>query len=69
MVLRGTTPFSAWLKVKDAGERRPMVFGGTWHTDSAFLARPPSVSMLYAVDVPPFGGDTWYANTQLAYAF
>ncbi|MBT6273720.1 MAG: hypothetical protein HOI95_06270 [Chromatiales bacterium] len=46
-----------------------MVFGGTWHTDSAFLARPPSVSMLYAVDVPPFGGDTWYANTQLAYAF
>jgi alpha-ketoglutarate-dependent taurine dioxygenase len=55
--------------VKEADERRPMVFGGTWHTDSAFLPCPPSVSMLYAVDVPPFGGDTWWANTQLAYTF
>ncbi|NKC15425.1 MAG: hypothetical protein GKR94_25495 [Gammaproteobacteria bacterium] len=24
--------------VKEAGERRPVVFGGTWHTDSAFLS-------------------------------
>ena len=46
-----------------------MVFGGAWHTDSAFLSRPPAISMLYCVDAPPYGGDTWFANTVLAHQF
>jgi len=45
-----------------------MVFGSGWHTDSPFLANPPAISMLYAIDIPPFGGDTIWANTVLAYA-
>lgn len=55
--------------VKEADERAPMVFGGAWHTDSAFLPRPPAISILYGKDVPPVGGDTWFASTALAYKF
>jgi taurine dioxygenase len=38
-------------------------FGGAWHTDTAYLETPPSVTLLYAVDVPERGGDTLFADT------
>jgi taurine dioxygenase len=55
--------------VKEAATVVPRVFGETWHTDSPFLARPPAISLLYGKEVPPYGGDTWWSNTELAYAF
>ena len=55
------------IKEADTVVRR--VFGETWHTDSPFLPNPPAISLLYAVEVPPYGGDTWWSNTQLAYEF
>lgn len=42
-------------------------FGGIWHTDTAYLECPPMASMLIAREVPPFGGDTMWANQYLAY--
>ena len=54
--------------IKEADARVAMVFGSGWHTDSPFLARPPAISMLFGADIPPFGGDTMWANTALAYA-
>src|SRR5512134_2530129 len=42
-------------------------FGGIWHSDTAYLERPPMASMLYAVEIPPYGGDTLFANQYLAY--
>ena len=42
-------------------------FGGVWHSDTTYLARPPMASMLYAVEIPPYGGDTIFANQYLAY--
>lgn len=54
--------------IKEADAKTGMVFGSGWHTDSPFLSRPPAISMLYGVDIPPFGGDTIWANTALAYA-
>jgi taurine dioxygenase len=42
-------------------------FGGIWHADTTYLETPPMGSMLYALEVPPHGGDTMWANQYLAY--
>ena len=42
-------------------------FGGIWHSDTAYLERPPMGTMLIAREVPPYGGDTLFANQYLAY--
>ncbi len=38
-----------------------------WHTDKPYHPAPPLLTTLYAVEVPPAGGDTEFANTALAY--
>jgi len=38
-----------------------------WHTDSAFLEKRTSYSLLLAHQVPPVGGETWFADTRGAY--
>jgi taurine dioxygenase len=38
-----------------------------WHTDMSYLADPPKASMLYALEIPPSGGDTGFANMYAAY--
>ena len=42
-------------------------FGGVWHSDTTYLERPPLGTLLYACEVPEFGGDTLFANMYLAY--
>ena len=38
-----------------------------WHTDVTFVERPPLGSVLRAVRVPEFGGDTSWASLEAAY--
>jgi len=42
-------------------------FADVWHTDVTFMRRPPLGSILRAVTLPPTGGDTNWADSQLAY--
>ncbi|UUX51038.1 TauD/TfdA family dioxygenase [Nisaea acidiphila] len=42
-------------------------FGGVWHSDTSYKDHPPMGTMLYAVELPPFGGDTMFANQYLAF--
>ena len=42
-------------------------FGGVWHTDTTYLAEPPSATMLIARELPPYGGDTLFASNYAAY--
>jgi taurine dioxygenase len=39
----------------------------TWHTDMSYLQYPPKASLLYALEVPPSGGDTHFSNMYRAY--
>jgi len=48
-------------------EHERINFGGLWHTDTAYLETPPMGTMLIAREVPPYGGDTLFANMYLAY--
>ncbi|MEP6549271.1 MAG: TauD/TfdA family dioxygenase [Gammaproteobacteria bacterium] len=54
--------------IKEAADSSRMVFGEGWHTDSPFLPEPPAITTLRSVEIPPFGGDTTWANSALAYA-
>jgi taurine dioxygenase len=42
-------------------------FGGIWHSDTVYLEQPPMATMLLARELPPYGGDTMYANMYAAY--
>jgi taurine dioxygenase len=38
-----------------------------WHTDMSYLEDPPKASILYALEVPPGGSDTWFCSMYAAY--
>jgi taurine dioxygenase len=52
--------------LKPAGESAS--FGVGWHTDNSFFEQPSLATCLYAVNVPPYGGDTLFASMESAYA-
>lgn len=51
---------------RDADDQRP-VTGELFHSDSTYMTTPPTVVVMRAITLPPFGGDTAFANLQLAY--
>ena len=42
-------------------------FGGLWHSDTTYQEVPPMGTLLYGIEIPPYGGDTEFANQYLAY--
>ncbi len=55
------------LPVVKEAEDRAANFGGIWHSDVAFHEVPPKGQVLYALEVPEFGGDTIFVNMYRAY--
>lgn len=53
--------------LKEADEQRISTFGNAWHSDFSFLDEPPMATVLYAREVPSYGGDTLWANMYEAY--
>lgn len=43
------------------------IVGEEWHADTTMVAEPPMGAILYAIEVPPYGGDTLFANQYRAY--
>ena len=50
---------------KEADQKRNI--GNKWHTDHSYDDAPALGSMIYALEVPPAGGDTMFASMSLAY--
>src|SRR5579864_5909905 len=44
-----------------------VAFGEVWHSDTAYLPRPPMATLLLARETPPVGGDTLFASQVAAY--
>ena len=42
-------------------------FGGSWHSDTSYMAQPALGTVLYAHETPNAGGDTLFANAGAAY--
>ena len=38
-----------------------------WHADMTYNDNPPKAACLFAVEIPPSGGNTYFANMYLAY--
>jgi len=64
--VKGVDGFPHIIEVKKL-ESETVNFGGIWHSDTTYLDAPPMGSMLLSLEVPPYGGDTLFANQYLAY--
>jgi taurine dioxygenase len=51
---------------REPGDQK--IVGEEWHADTTMMPAPPMGAILYAIEVPPYGGDTLFANQYQAYA-
>ena len=52
--------------VREADDTGPNL-GGQWHMDLAWFEAPPALTLLYAEETPPAGGDTLFADLRSAF--
>ena len=64
--VKGLEGFPKIIEVKKLEHERSN-FGGVWHSDTTYLLEPPMGSMLLAREIPPYGGDTMFANQYMAW--
>lgn len=63
--VNGIAGFPVIIEVKKLAHET-INFGGIWHSDTTYLEQPPMATLLLAREVPPYGGDTLFANQVLA---
>lgn len=64
--VKGLDGFPCVIEVKKL-EHEKVNFGGIWHSDTTYMEQPPMGSMLLAKEIPPYGGDTLFANQYMAW--
>lgn len=64
--VKGLRGYPKIIEVKKL-EHEVVNFGGIWHSDTTYLEEPPMGTMLLSKELPPYGGDTMFANQVLAY--
>jgi taurine dioxygenase len=63
---KGTGPDPEVVEIRrEPGDAR--IVGEEWHSDTTMMADPPMGAILYGIEVPPYGGDTIFANQYAAY--
>lgn len=54
--------------VREGGKPKGAIRAGQyWHTDLSYMERPTLGSLLHAIEIPTYGGDTMFASTTAAY--
>ena len=59
--------FPELMQLLKEADNKGRNFGGSWHSDTSYLEQPPIGVSLYALDVPPFGGDTIWVDMEAVY--
>lgn len=54
-------------KVKDGVKQGRQRAGTYWHSDNSHKERAAKASLLYGIEIPPYGGDTLFAGMTAAY--
>lgn len=54
------------IAVRRSADETAPLFAENWHTDWSFQERPPAGTCLNAIVVPPYGGDTLFADMHAA---
>ncbi len=63
---KGTGPDPEIVDIRrEPGDKK--IVGEEWHADTTMVAEPPMGAILYAIEVPKFGGDTLFASQYMAY--
>ena len=62
----GLPDYPEIFEIRKEPDQRKNV-GARWHSDTTYLEKPPVATMLYAREIPAYGGDTMVANQYLAY--
>ncbi|MFZ5932202.1 MAG: TauD/TfdA dioxygenase family protein [Pseudomonadota bacterium] len=65
-MLKGLKEFPEIVEVIKLPHER-INFGGIWHADTTYTPVPPMGAVLVARELPPYGGDTIFANMYMAY--
>jgi taurine dioxygenase len=67
LVAHPTSPSRAGTAILELDSTDGRGRADRWHTDMTFLDAYPKISVLRGVVIPPYGGDTVWANTVAAY--
>ncbi|HSD39796.1 MAG TPA: TauD/TfdA family dioxygenase [Rhodocyclaceae bacterium] len=55
------------IKIYKSPENPPERYENAWHTDATWREQPPMGAVLRCIECPPVGGDTMWADMELAY--